>query len=373
MKKMKLFKQVLCGVLSIGLLVGCGGNNNSNNLLNNNSKTDTSSKFEQIETDVNVGLVVGTGSIDDRSFNQGCWEGIKATVDEKNAKYVVPASETDADYLVSIGNLYEGDFKLIITPGYYFERADYLAQQKYPDVNLVILDGAPTDENGNVVIGPNTVSITFAEHEAGFIAGVAAAVELQEADFGFLGGMRIPSVIRFDAGFRQGVNYANTNLGTKIKLDENNIIYQGTFGDKAAGQQIAAQMYDRGIDVIFSAAGDTGIGAITEAKSRATKGETAWVIGVDSDQYYDGIYDSSSNASVILTSAIKYVDQATHDMIVAKAENTFPGGEAINFSIANDGVGIPEDNPNLKQDTIAKVNEIYDLIKKGEIVVKEDL
>ncbi|MEE1071146.1 MAG: BMP family ABC transporter substrate-binding protein [Cellulosilyticum sp.] len=372
MNKKKILAQTLCGVLSVGLLAGCGsGSTNNGGTTNTADSTASTSKFERLDTDLNVGLVIGTGTIDDRSFNQGCWEGITATVN--NSKYITPASETDSDYLVSIGNLYEADFKFIVTPGYYFERADFIAQDKYPDAKFVILDGAPTDENGNTVVGDNTVSISFAEHEAGFIAGVAASLELKEANFGFLGGMQIPAVVRFEAGFKQGIDYANANLGTQITLDPVDVVYQGTFGDKAAGQQIAAQMYDRGVDVIFTAAGGTGMGAITEAKSRATKGETAWVIGVDSDQYLDGVYDSETNASVILTSAVKNVDQATHDMIVAETEGKFPGGQSLVFAVANDGVGLPAENPNLSEETINKVNEIYNQIKEGAITVNSEV
>ena len=185
--------------------------------------------------------------------------------------------------------------------------------------------------------------------------------------------MPVPAVNRFEAGFKQGIEYANSNLDTNITLDEVNVVYQGTFGDKAAGQQIAAQMYDRGVDVIFTAAGGTGMGAITEAKSRAAKGETAWVIGVDSDQYADGIYDSETNASVIITSAIKYVDQATHDMIVAETEGNFPGGDSLLYTIANDGVGIPAENPNLSETTVNKVNEVYNLVKDGTITVNSEI
>ena len=365
MNKKKILAMALCGVLSVNVLAGC------NNSSSSTENTSSPSKFERLDTDLNVGLVIGSGTIDDRSFNQGCWEGITATVD--HSKYVTPAGETESDYLVSIGNLYEADFKMIITPGYYFESADYVAQDKYPDAKFVILDGVPTDANGNTKIGDNTVSITFAEHESGFIAGVAAALELKEADFGFLGGMPIPAVERFEVGFKQGIDYANANLGTQITLDAVNVVYQGTFGDKAAGQQIAAQMYDRGVKLIFTAAGGTGMGAINEAKSRASKGETAWVIGVDSDQFLDGVYDSATQASVILTSAVKYVDQATHDMIAAEAEGTFPGGQALLYTIANDGVGIPTENPNLSSETIQKVNEVYNQVKNGSITVNEML
>lgn len=365
MNKKKLLAQTLCGVLSLSMLVGCSSNTSDN------TSAGTPSKFEQLDTNLKVGMLIGAGTIDDRSFNQGSWEGITGTV--KNSKYITPAGETESDYLVSIGNLYEADFKFIVTPGYYFETAVYAAQDKYPDAHFVILDGAPTNAEGNLVISDNTVSIRFAEHEAGFMAGVAAALELQSGDFGFIGGMPIPAVSRFEAGFTQGIEYANANLDTNVTLKSENVVYQGTFGDKAAGQQIAAQMYDRGVKVIFTAAGGTGMGAITEAKSRANQGQEAWVIGVDSDQYLDGIYDADKNASVILTSAIKYVDQATHDMIVAQEEGHFPGGQTVMFSIANNGVGLPSENPNLSEETMTTVNTVYEKVKSGEITVSETI
>ncbi len=131
-------------------------------------------------------------------------------------------------------------------------------------------------------------------------------------------------------------------------------------------------MYDRGVKVIFAAAGGTGIGAITEAKSRATNGDTSvYVIGVDVDQYNDGIYDQSSNASVILTSAMKYIDQATYAMIAAEVKGEFPGGETLTFSVANDGVGIPSENPNLNEDALTAVSEAYAKIKSGDIKVAD--
>ena len=361
MNKKKILAKLISGALSLSLLVGCGSN----------VPSETNSKFNRLDTDLKVGMVVGSGTIDDRSFNQGSWEGITATV--KNSKYVTSAGKTESDYLVSIGNLIDGGYQFIVTPGYYFEAAIYEAQTKYPDTHFVILDGSPVDQDGNTVIAENTVSIHFAEHEAGFIAGIAAAVEMQDGDLGFIGGMKLPAVVRFAAGFAQGVEYANTQLGTQITLDEVNVVYQGTFDDKAAGQQIAAQMYDRGVKVIFTAAGGTGMGAIAEAKNRAKQGQEAWVIGVDSDQYTDGIYDEATNASVVLTSAIKYVDQATHDMIAAEAQGNFPGGQNIIFTIANDGVGLPADNPNLSEKTIEIVNKVYEQVKNKEIIVNESL
>lgn len=360
--KKRFLTVALCSALSMGALVGCGNAGNT--------VETTQSKFEQIDTEFQVGMVTDSGTIDDRSFNQGSWEGIKGTVSEDKIKYLKPVGQTEADYLKEITNLYDGGYKFIVAPGYKFETAIFKAQDTYTDAKFVLLDGTPNDGKGTYNVGENSVAITFAEHESGFLAGVAAALELKESNFGFIGGMEIPSVQKFNWGFQQGINYANENLNTNITLDESNVVYQGTFDDKAGGQQLAAQMYDKGVNVIFTAAGGTGFGAITEAKQRATNGDTnAWVIGVDVDQFNDGIYDEANNKSVILTSAMKYIDQATHDMIVAEANGTFPGGESLVFDVATDGVGIPAENPNLSEETINTVNDIYSKIKSGEITV----
>ena len=358
--KKRFLTIALCSALSMGALAGCG-----------NAEQATTQKFEPIETEFKVGMVTDSGTIDDRSFNQGSWEGIQGTVaDSKKIKYIKPAGTSESDYLKEMINLYDGGFKFIVAPGFKFETAIFKAQNDYPDAKFVLLDGTPNDGQGNYAVGPNTVAISFAEQESGFLAGVAAAAELKESNFGFIGGMEIPAVQRFNWGFQQGVTYANENLGTNITLDATNIVYQGSFDDKAGGQQVAAQMYDKGVNVIFTAAGGTGVGAITEAKQRATNGDTnAWVIGVDVDQYNDGIYDTKNNKSVILTSAMKYIDQATHDMIAAEANGTFPGGQSLVLSVANDGVGIPSENPNLSEETINTVKGIYDKIKSGEITV----
>lgn len=111
------------------------------------------------------------------------------------------------------------------------------------------------------------------------------------------------------------------------------------------------------------------MGVITEAKGRAAKGEDAWVIGVDVDQYMDGIYETGNNKSVILTSAIKYLDQATYDMIKAEVEGKFPGGQTLTFNVNNNGVGIPENNPNLSEETVNAVKQVNEQIKVGNIVV----
>lgn len=354
----KKFLALALSALMVTGLVGCGSSDNSGN---------------SGEGTLKVGMVTDSGTIDDKSFNQGTWDGIieageKLGIDKN---YMQPAGETEADYLTEIQNLYDAGYKFIITPGFKFETAVYNAQEKYTDAKFIILDGSPNDGKDNYVVANNTVAIYFAEEQGGFAAGVAAAVELQTGDLGFIGGMELPAVQKFNYGFQQGIAYANEKYGTNVTIKEENIVYSGSFSDTALGQQLAAQMYDRGVKAIFAAAGGVGTGVITEAKTRVVNGEEVWVIGVDSDQYADGIYEGDK--SIILTSAIKKINEAAYQMIEAELNDKFPGGQTLKFDATNDGIGIPAENPNLSDETVAKVNEVLEAIKNGEIEVKTEL
>ena len=355
--KKKLIALTLSALMITGL-VGCGNSGEAKNNLK-------------------VGMVTDAGTIDDKSFNQGTWEGILKAKEELKieSSYLKPNGTTEADYMKEIGNLYDAGFKFIVTPGFKFETAIFQAQDKYEDAKFVIIDGSPHNgKEGNERIekvGDNTVAIFFAEHEAGFAVGVAAAVELKEGELGFIGGMKIPSVQKFNWGFQQGIKYANENLGTNMTLKKENVVYQGTFDNVAAGQQLAATMFDNGVKAIFTAAGGVGVGAIKEAKNRAIAGKEAWIVGVDVDQYNDGVYDEANNKSIILTSAVKKVDAASFDMIKDELDGSFKGGQTLVFDAKSGGVGIPAENPNLSKETQDKVNEVLEQIKEGKITVAD--
>jgi len=126
-------------------------------------------------------------------------------------------------------------------------------------------------------------------------------------------------------------------------------------------------MFDKGIDAIFCAAGGVGVGAVNEAKARAKGGEKVWIVGVDVDQYAEGIYGEGK--SVVLTSAMKRIDRASYDMIKAELDGTFPGGQILTLDAGNDSVGIPDKNPNLSSQVQSKVAEIFEKLKAGEISV----
>ena len=316
-----------------------------------------------------VGMVTDAGTIDDKSFNQGTWEGILKASEEGlvSEKYLKPSGTTEADYMKEIGNLVDAGYMFIVAPGFKFETAIFSAQEKYPNAKFVMIDGYPHAGDWVQAIGPNTVSIFFAEHESGFLAGLATALQLKTGEAGIIAGMEIPPVQRYNWGFQQGVIYANENFGTNVRIGPSNVVYQGSFDNIAAGQQLAAGMYDKGVDVIFCIAGGVGIGAFNEGKARAKRGEEVWIVGADVDQYNDGIY--AGNQSVMLTSALKHIRVASYDMIMAELNGEFPGGELLVLDASNSGIGIPADNPNLDAKVESQVAEVFEMLKTGALMV----
>ncbi|MGN0025937.1 MAG: BMP family protein, partial [Clostridium sp.] len=161
--KKKVIAIVLSALMVTGL-VGCGN------------------KSESSQSKIKVGMVTDAGTIDDKSFNQGTWEGILKAKDELgiDSNYLKPAGTTEADYMKEIGNLYDTGYKFIVAPGFKFETAIFNAQDKYSDAKFVIIDGSPNNgKNGDErveKVGENSVAVFFAEQEAGFLAGVATAL-----------------------------------------------------------------------------------------------------------------------------------------------------------------------------------------------------
>lgn len=333
--------------LVLSLTTGCGNTGNSTNTLK-------------------VGQITDTYGVNDRSFNQAGWEGITNTIEER--MYLIPYASSTEDFLREVTNLYELGYNVLVATGFQFEEAMYEAQALYPDLKIILIDGTPHGGDYNYVVGENTMCIYFAEHESGFLAGIATALKIQEGEVGFIGGVEIPAVQKFNWGFQQGIEYANTNLGTSIEMKPEHFVYINSFYDIDAAASEATRMYDAGVNAIFTAASAAGNGAIIEAQRRTLSGEECWVIGVDVDNYEDGIYDNGK--SVILTSAMKFVADAVSSSIMDIQNNAFKGGEILTLTASENMVGIPENNPNLSADIYTQVHGIQQDIMSGKIIVE---
>jgi basic membrane protein A len=320
-------------------------------------ETPAEEKAEEPEmVDFTVGLVTDIGGIDDKSFNQGTWEGILRFAEDTGAATKYLQSESDADYVPNLSTFSDEEPDIIIAPGFLFEESLTEVSGNYPEQNYLIIDMVIGDRS-------NVANAVFAEDQGSFLVGVAAAKKAIEAGkdtVGFIGGMDFDLIQKFEAGFEQGVAAVDPSLTVLVE-------YAGSFTDAQIGQTLATKLFDQGAYIIYHAAGGTGNGLIKEAKDRRLNDEDVWAIGVDKDQYADGIYEGEMSA--VLTSMMKRVDVAAYNVSEMTLNGQFPGGQVLVFDLSNDGVGIPAENPNLSADIVSAVEEFKAKVVAGEITI----
>ena len=302
-----------------------------------------------------LALVTDLGTIDDKSFNQGAWEGLKKYAEENSIsyKYYQPQEGTTDSYLETIGLAIEGGAKLVVCPGFLFEEPIYMAQDKYPDVHFILLDGEPHDADYNYKTNDNVMPILFQEDQAGFLAGYAA-VKDGYTKLGFMGGMAVPAVIRFGYGFVQGAEFAaEEDAVTGLEIMYN---YTGAFSATPEAQSMAASWYQNGTEVIFGCGGAVGNSVMAAAQEK-----NARVIGVDVDQ--------STESETVITSAMKLLSNSVYDGGMDFYNGSFPGGWTSVFTAANNGVGIPMDTSKFEKFSQEQYDAIYKKMADGEITL----
>ncbi len=362
-------KKILGLALSLVLVVGCSntGNeqvdvkndNNVNNEVTESTEGAEVQQEEPVESQVKVGLVVTHDeAIEDRSFIEGTWNGMQknATSLDQEVTYIVSSSKTTPDYESAIDSLINSGYSTIVLVGYEFIEAINNSSATNPEVEYIIID--------EFIEGDNIKSVVFSEEEGGFIGGLTAALSSESGKVGFIGGMEIPPVKKYAVGFEAGVKYAKEVLGAEI--ENNTVIFEGSFDNVPGGASLAAGLYDQGVDVIMHAAGGVGIGVINEAMERSD----VWVIGVDIDQYDLGKKDDGS--SVILTSSMKNVDVAVGEVMKQLSDGSYEGGQSYKGNINNGGISLPESNPNLDSEVENTVKEIMAEIVAGDLVIPSD-
>lgn len=310
-----------------------------------------------------LALVTDLGTIDDKSFNQGAWEGLKKYAEEKKItyKYYQPAEKTDAAYLDAIDLAVQGGAKLVVCPGFLFEPAVFEAQDLHPDIKFILLDGSPNDDDWNP--GPptyrienNVYSVFYAEEQAGFLAGYAA-VKDGYTKLGFMGGMAVPAVVRFGYGYVQGAEHAAKEMGvSKVDIMYH---YTGNFEASPEAKTMAAGWYEAGTEVIFACGGAVG-NSVMAAAEEANK----VVIGVDVDQ--------SAESATVITSSMKQLSISVYDGIAAFYDNKFPGGKSVVLDVTVDGVGLPMSTSKFKAFSQADYDAIYAELVAGRITIVKD-
>jgi len=321
-------------------------------------KTETASK------DITVRLLTDSTGIDDKSFNAAAWRGILEfygdtwdNTKERGIAYDVMTAPTQDMYVPNLKQATDEGYDLIVATG--FTWADALAEvaasnprQKYLIVDTDWLEGS------------NIMQAAYAEHEGSFLVGAAAALKAKEDGitnprFGFIGGVPGGLITKFEVGYVQGVLSVIPNAQI---VD----YYVNSWGEPALAKTQAKNWYDSGVYAIYSAAGGSGNGTIAQAKEYRLAGKNVWAIGVDSDQFAEGLY--TANDSAVLTSMLKLVETSLVYALNAVKNGTYKG-ELITFDLVKDGVGFSTTNSALNNAIVTQLDALKQKIIKGEIVV----
>jgi basic membrane protein A len=324
-----------------------------------------------------IALITDVGDIDDKSFNQGAWEGVVDFAEENNKtyEYYRPTAIGTDPYLAAIELAVENGAEVIVTPGFLFETPIFFAQDDFEDTSFILLDGVPNDGNWGGANGPefrtedNVMSILYAEEQAGFLAGYAAVMEGYRS-LGFMGGMAVPAVVRFGIGFAQGANVAATELSLGADAISLKYHYTGDFAATTKNRTTADTMFQQDVEVIFAAGGAVGQSVMAAAEATIDTDPNTIdgkVIGVDINQ--------GGDSDTVITSALKGLGASVQQALAEYFDGEFRGGETVVFNASNDGVGLPTDEESFRFEefTIAQYNAIFAKLANGTVTVNNSL
>jgi basic membrane protein A len=320
---------------------------------------------------ITIGLVYDIGGRGDLSFNDSAAAGLDRATEEFGItpKELEPnQGGTNRPELLSL--LAEENTDLIIGVGFLFAESICAAGNQYPDVRFAVVDGFINKDTANcpgahdLTPEDNVASLLFAEEQGSFLVGAAAALKSETGHIGFIGGVDIDLIHKFQAGFEAGAKHIDPDIRIDVKYISQPPDFSG-FNDPAKAKEIAASMYQAGADVIYHAAGGSGLGMFQAAKEHAeATGSHVWGIGVDSDQY---LTVPEELQPYVLTSMLKRVDVAVYESIKAVVEGTFQGGY-ITFDLARDGVGYSTSG-GFVDDIVPQLEDLKQQIIDGTITV----
>ena len=299
-------------------------------------------------SDIQVGIAFDVGGLGDQSFNDSAFRGLEQAIDEgvvseDNTRYIEP-NQSGSNRDDNVVNLADVGYNLVAAIGFAFsEGIDEIAGD-YPETNFAIIDGFAQD-------APNVSNLTFKAEEGSFLVGAAAALKSESGTIGFLGGQQGTGLIEaFQAGFEAGAREANPDIEILVEYIGDST---QAFVDPTRGEALSEKMYDAGADVIYHAAGQSGLGLL-----KAAAAQQKLAIGVDSDQ---SLTATPEQQKYILTSMLKRVDTAIFNVIQQVADDEFQSGTQV-FGLAEDGVGYAVNEYNDNEDLLSQ--EIQDELER---------
>jgi len=340
----RLATAIIAGAL---ILTACGSDDTT-------TPEATGSDTTSAKSDLKVGLAYDIGGRGDQSFNDAAAAGLEkaktdlgVTFNEAEAAAAEPESAKEERLRL----LAQNGFNPVIAVGFAYSGATGKVAKEFPDTQFAIIDDAGA-------VGPNIANLTFAENEGSFLVGAAAALKSQTGNVGFVGGVEVPLIKKFEAGYIAGAKAVKPDIKVQTKYLTQAPDFTG-FNDPAKGKTAAEGMYQGGADVVYQAAGGSGGGVFEAAKAAG-----AMAIGVDSDQ---ALTAAPAVRDVIITSMLKKVDVAVFDFIKSVNDDNFKSGEIV-YDLKKDGVGYSTTGGKV-DDIKAQLDEYKAKIISGEIKV----
>ena len=333
---------LLAGALA---LTACGGNNTSS------SPTGSASGGK---SNLKVGMAYDIGGRGDQSFNDAAAAGLdkaKAQLGIKASEAEATPGEPESAKEERLRLLAQNGFNPIIAVGFAYSAATAKVAKEFPKIHFAIIDDAGA-------VAPNIANLTFAENEGSFLVGAAAALKSKTGNIGFVGGVNVPLIKKFEAGYEAGAKAVKPNIKIQVKYLTQPPDFTG-FNDPAKGKIAAEGMYQGGADVVYQAAGGSGGGVFTAAKAA-----NAMAIGVDSDQAKTAAADVRS---VIITSMLKKVDVAVFDFITNVSNGNFKAGQKV-YDLKANGVDFSTTGGHI-DDIKAQLDAFKQKIISGQIKV----
>ena len=334
--KKKILAITMATVMTMAL-TACGGGGND-------ASADTAGDAASSGSGegMKVGLITDVGGVNDGSFNQSAWEGLQRAMEDLGIEANYLESATDADYVPNIETFIDEEYDLIISVGYMLADATKAAAEANPDSRFAIIDDATIKLD-------NVTCLMFKQEQASYLVGYVAGLMTETNNIGLVIGMANENMNQFGYGYCAGAMDANPDI-TIQQFNAN------SFADSATGKTNANTAITNGADIVFHAAGATGLGVIEACQEAGIH-----AIGVDSDQ-------SSIAPDTIITSAMKRVDNAVYDTVESLIGGTLEGG-IHTYDLSAGGVDIAPTQDLLTEEVIAAVEEVKTKIIAGEIVV----
>ncbi len=360
----KIAAVALVGALA---LAGCGSGSGSGGSSDGGTKAEADAcKASTDNKGPKVGLAYDVGGRGDQSFNDSAYAGMQKAIKDVEASCTeakAAPDENDTIRAERLRTLAEGGFNPIIAIGFIYSPAAATVAAEYPDVNFTVIDGYST----TIPKAPlkNLSDLVFAEEQGSYLVGVAAALKSPAKHVGFVGGTHGDLIKKFEAGYTAGVKSVDPSIKIDVQyLTEDPNDGKTGFENPTGGKDAATAMYQDGADVVYHAAGKSGLG-VFDAVEKA--GEGKWAIGVDSDQY---LTVDKAQKPHILTSMLKRIDTAVYDYVKANADKDVPAG-FVAYDLKVDGVGYSKSG-GFVDDISDQLQAASDKIKSGEIVVPTD-